>query len=76
MRKLLRPWHGPYYITNTGGPDVYITKVYRPQDDGIQARQSGVKHCPSNFPASFYWYDGKQRGPPKWIERGHKQSVS
>ena len=39
MHKLSRQWHAPYCITNTRGPDVDITKVYRPQDDGIQVHQ-------------------------------------
>jgi len=71
MRKLSRPWHGPYRITSVRGPDVDVTKVYRPQDGGIQIHQSRVKHCPPNFLAGFYWYGGKQRGlgrPPKWVE--------
>ena len=71
MRKLSRPWHGPYRIPNTRGPDVDVTKVYRPQDGGIQVHQSRVKHCP-NFPAAFYWYGGKQRRPgqpAKWVDQ-------
>ena len=27
MRKLSRPWHGRYRITNTRGPDVDVSKV-------------------------------------------------
>ena len=72
MRKLSRPWHGPYHITNTREPNVDVTKVYFPKDGGIQVHQSRVKHCPPNFPADFYWYGGKQRDPgrpPKWVEQ-------
>ena len=49
-----------------------VTTVYCPQDGGIQVHQSTVKHCTSNFPAGFYWYGGKQRGPgwpPKWVDQ-------
>ena len=60
IRKLSRPWHGPYHITSVRGPDVNVVKVYHTQDDGIQVYQSRVKYCPPNFPAGFYWYGGKQ----------------
>ena len=32
MRKLSRPWHGPYRITNTRGPDVDVIKVYKMEE--------------------------------------------
>ena len=67
--KLSRPWHGPYRITALNGPDVSISKVYYPQKGGIL---SFVKPCPPNFPAGFFWYWGKRRGPgrpPKWVEQ-------
>ena len=34
--------------------------------------QSRVCLCPDNFPAGYYWYGGKQKGPghpPKWVEK-------
>ena len=45
--------------------------MYHPQKDGIKVHQSRVKHCPVDFPAGFYWYGGKSKGPrrpPKWVE--------
>ena len=72
MRKLSRPWHGPYHITKINGPNVSALKVYHPQKDGITVHQSRVKHCRMNFPAGFYWYGGKSKGPgrpPKWVEQ-------
>ena len=33
--------------------------------------QSRVKHCPTNFPAGFYWYGGNQKAQgkaPKWVQ--------
>ena len=54
------------------GPDVSISKVYYPQEGGIQVHLSRVKPCPPNFPAGFFWYGGKRRGPgrpPKWVEQ-------
>ena len=69
-RKLSRPWHGPYRVTSQQDPDVCVVKVYFPQDHGIRIHQSRVKLCPPNFPAGFYWYGGKRRGPgrpPKWV---------
>ena len=47
-------------------------KVYHPQKDGITVHLSRVKQCPINFPAGFYWYGGKSKGPgrpPKWVEQ-------
>jgi len=72
LRKLSRLWHGPYRISAINGPDVSVSKVYYPQDGGIQVHQSSVKPCPLNFPAGFYWYGGKRRAPgrpPKWVEQ-------
>ena len=72
LRKLSRPWHGPYRITANEQSDVCVTKVYFPQDKEIRVHLSRVKLCPPNFPAGFYWYGGKKRGPghpPKWVEQ-------
>ena len=69
LRKLSRPWHR---ITTINGSDVSVSKVYYPQDGGIQVHQSHVKPCPPNFPVGFVWYGGKRRGPgrpPKWVEQ-------
>ena len=33
--------------------------------------QSRMKHCPTKFPAGFYWYGGNQKGQgkaPKWVQ--------
>ena len=30
LRKLSRPWHGPYRIVQKRDPDVTVTKVYHP----------------------------------------------
>ena len=72
QRKLSRPWHGPYRIVSISDPDVLLTKVYFPQDRTIQVHQSRVKACPPKFPAAFYWYGGRRRGPgrpPRWVSR-------
>ena len=53
-------------------PDVVLSKVYHPQHGEICVHQSGVCKCPDNFPAGYYWYGGKQKGPgrpPKWVEQ-------
>lgn len=62
-RKLSRPWHGPYRIASKQDPDVCVGKVYFPQEPHIRVHELRVKRCPANFPASFYWYGGKRRGP-------------
>jgi len=76
LRKLSRPWHGPYRIQSCDGSDATVVKVYFPQDGGIQVHQTRIQHCP-DIPAGFYWYGGKRSGPgrpPKWTsninERG------
>ena len=70
QRKLSRPWHGPYRIVSISDPDVLVTKAYFPQDRTIQVHQSRIKACPPKFPAGFYWYGGRRRGPgrpPRWV---------
>ena len=34
LRKLSRPWHGPYWITEENDPDVMAVKVYFPEEGG------------------------------------------
>ena len=68
LHKLSRPWHGPYPIQRSDGPDATVVKVYFPQDGGIQVHQTQIRHC-TGIPAGFYWYGGKHSGPgqpPKW----------
>ena len=62
LHKLSRPWHGPYPIQRSDGPDATVVKVYFPQDGGIQVHQTQIRHCPG-IPAGFYWYGGKRSGP-------------
>ena len=62
-RKLSRPRHGPYRVTECCDPDVTITKVYFPQESAIQVHQSRVCLCPPAFPAGYYWYGNKRKGP-------------
>ena len=69
-RKLSRPWHGPYRVTTLQDPDACVVKVYFPQDPEIRIHLCRVKRCPPGFPAGFYWYGGKRRGPgrpPRWV---------
>ena len=72
MRKLSRPWHGPYRVTALREPDTSVSKVYQPQSPAIYVHQSRVKPCPCNFPAGFYWHGGNNKGPgrpPKWVDQ-------
>ena len=72
QRKLSRPWHGPYRVISRDDPDVTVSNVYFPGDSPIQIHQSRVTVCPDHFPAGFYWYGKKRRGPgrpPKWVEQ-------
>ena len=72
LRKLSRPWHGPYRITRKQDPDVTVVKVYYPQHGETRVHQSRVCACPTDFPAGYYWYGGKRKGPrrpPKWVDQ-------
>ena len=49
-----------------------VINVYFPQDGQIRVHQSRVCLCPQDFPAGYYWYGGKRKGPgcpPKWVDR-------
>ena len=70
-RKLSRLWHGPYRVISKNGPDVTATKVYFPTESQLQVYMSRTCACPTGFPAGYYWYGSKRKGPgrpPKWVE--------
>ena len=72
MRKLSRPWHGPYRVVDKRDPDITVVKIYVPQDDPIQVHQSRVAPCPPELPAGFYWYGKKRFCPgrlPRWVDQ-------
>ena len=72
LRKLSRPWHGPYRIVSCDDTNVTATKVYFPEEKLIQVHQTRVKPCPGGFMAGHYWYGTKRKGPgrpPRWVER-------
>ena len=71
LRKLSRPWHGPYRVTSCNETNVTALKIYFPRDDPIQVHQLRVKPCLVRFPAGFFWYGAKCRGPgrpPQWVQ--------
>ena len=71
MRKLSRPWHGPYRILTLDEPDVTAIKVYFPEDKTIRVHLSLVTPYPTEFPLGFYWYGTKRHSsgcPPKWLQ--------
>ncbi len=72
LRKLSRPWHGPYRVISLDDPDATVVKVYSPQDKQIQVHLSRVTPCPGEFPPGFYWYGTRRHSagrPPKWVQR-------
>lgn len=72
QRKLSRPWHGPYRVTQRNDPDVTAIKVYYPDEGPIQVHQSRVCPCPPKLPAGFYWYGGRRKSPgriPQWVHQ-------
>ena len=72
QRKLSRPWHGPYRVTQRNDPDVTVVKVHFPEEGTIQVHQSRVCPCPPRLPAGFYWYGGQRKSPgrlPPWLAK-------
>ena len=72
LRKLSRPWHGPYRVISIDDPDIILSKIYYPQHDPIKVHQSRVKHCPPDLSAGLFWYGSRRSGPgrpPKWTEK-------
>ena len=72
LRKLSRPWHGPYRVVSVNDTDLTAKKVYFPNETQIQVHQTRVKPCPGGFLAGYYWYGSKRKGPgrpPKWVKR-------
>ena len=72
LRKLSRPWHGPYRVVERRDPDLTMVKVYAPQDGQIQVHQTRVAHCPPELPAGFFWYGTKRSSPgrpPRWVDQ-------
>ena len=70
LRKLSRPWRGPYRVTSCNETNVTAVKVYFPREDPIQVHQLRVKPCPRGFTAGYYWYGSKRKGPgrpPRWV---------
>ena len=70
-RKLSRPWHGPYRVTQRNDPDLTVTKQFFPEEGTIQIHQLRVCPCPQ-LPIGFYWYGGTHHsaaGVPRWVEK-------
>ena len=71
-RKLSKPWHGPYRIIRRQDPTVVCTKVYFPDHGEIRIHQSRICPCPAEFPAGYFWYGSRRKGPgrhPRWVDR-------
>ena len=63
LRKLSRPWHGPYRVISRDDPDITAVKIFFPNEPSIQVHQSRVNKCPPSLPNDFYWYGGKRSKP-------------
>ena len=46
LRKLSRPWHGPYRVKTCNDTNVTATKVYFPLERPVHVHQNRVKPCP------------------------------
>ena len=73
LRKLSRPWHGPYRIISRDDPDITAVKIFFPTDPPIQVHQSRVNKCPPSFPNDFYWYGGRKSKPGRPSKKIQKQ---
>ena len=72
LRKLSRPWHGPYRVTETTATGVTAVKVYGVDQKPIHVHLSRVSKCPPNFPAGYHWYGDRRSRPgrpPKGIDK-------
>ena len=72
QRKLSRPWHGPYRVTQINDPDITAVKVFFSDDGPIQVHQTRACLCPEQLPARFYWYGGNRTSAGKvsrWVGR-------
>ena len=79
LRKLSRPWHGPYRVIEKNDPDIILAKVYFPQQRKIQVHQTRVQPCPPDWPNSYYWYGDKRDRPgrpPAWTKTVPSNSPS
>ena len=47
LRKLSRPWDGPYRVVSRVDPDITATKVYYSDDNPIRVHLSRVTPCPN-----------------------------
>ena len=56
MRKLSRPWHGPYRVLEVTTTGVLAQRVYTSKSDPIRVHLHRVSKCHPNFPAGYYWY--------------------
>ena len=69
-RKLSRPWHRLYHVSNSG-PDVTAIKMYFPTESQIHVHMSRTCALSTGFPAGYYWYNEKMKGtrhPPKYVK--------
>ena len=72
MKKLSRPWHGPYRVVQVTSTGVVAQRVYNSKGDQICIHRHQVTRCPPNFPAGYCWYGDRRYGPgwpPKGIKR-------
>ena len=71
LRKLSRPWHGPYRVTETTATGITGVRVYGCDQKPIHVHLNRVTRCPPNFPAGYFWYGNRRNGPgrpPTWID--------
>lgn len=75
MRKLARPFHGPYRIAELTTNDAYIRRVDRPSEEPILVSLERLRRCPDEIPDCF-WPGGspKKRDDPK--KRGCPKDLS
>lgn len=77
-RKLARPFHGPYRVTELSSTNAYIRRVDRPQDDPVFVSLQRLRRCPDEIPDEFWPPDKsrKRKKAPKNLKQRSEESAS
>ncbi len=79
LRKLSRPWHGPYRVIEVTPTGITAERVYTSTRNPIRVHLRRVSRCPPNFPAGYFWYGDRRNGLgrlPNWIKNFVEVSAS
>ena len=78
IRKMSRPWYGPFRVVARQDPNLRVSKVYFQEDPSMLVHQLRVCPSPDQLPAGFFWYGARRRSPgriPNWLQRWLNQAA-